>query len=996
MTNVESLLRFNATRDSHWLKQLLASIASINHNRHADHYNHSCDRGTADSRSSSPISTVADGGHVEISGIKPEAVTFVGTAGTLEIKHSLLFGGEISGLSGSDALDLSDIRYGANSTVGYVGTPAGGILTVTDGSHTAKIHVVGNYLASGWTLGSDGKGGTTVVDPYWQTVKIGGGGSVTGISVAKDGTTVARTDTNGAYLWTGSHWQHLLTTWSMPAAFDFSGGGVYEIQVAPSNSSIMYMTFDGAVFKSGNKGTTWAETGFASFNDTNAHANDVYRMNGQKMAVDPHNPNIVYVGTPSNGLFVTHNGGQTWSHVSAIPAAAGQGITGIVFDPAVGGVVNGATQTIFASSYGHGVYESTNGGRSWSALSGGPANVEYAAVSSTGVYYAAGNANSGLWSRAAGRWTQLISANNGGQGIHAVAVDPANPNKIVAFAASGVLNISFNAGHGWTGNLWSSNKVTSADIPWLTQAQQVADGSNYLAVSGAAPNPANPGEIILAGGTGVWTTMQVPTTAPTSKVSMTWTDQAAGIENLVASDITVPPGGNPVLGSYDRPFHYLTNPNVYPSTYGPVDNNTIIHGFSVDYASFTHTFIAGIADWWGTEASGYSTNGGRTWTKFATELPGGGSTFIGGSIAASTPQNIVWAPAGGKQPSYTLNGASTWHPVVLPGVSSWSNFDKSWYYTARTVTADRVLAKTFYLYDPGEGVFSTKNGGQSWSKVYAGYLGPSYDNGYNSEIKSVPGEAGHLFYTGGPAGNPSSTPANEPFYRSTNGGVTWTAVPNVLDVFAFGFGAPASGQSYPSVYIAGYVNKIYGVWQSITDGKSWTKIGTFPTGEVDRIDAISGDPNHFGQVYVGFAGGGYAYLPAATTTTVATVATRAMAATADPVAGAWNSTFGTTEFVFDSALTGKARKLHHFTPDIDKIVLSASDFPGIGHVGHELAAAEFHMGRHATKPWQHIIYNPHSGFLFYHPQGEGATAQTHFATVGHHLALTHADFLVVA
>src|SRR6516162_8863037 len=133
MTNVESLLRFNATRDSHWLKQLLASIASINHNRHADHYNHSCDRGTADSRSSSPISTVADGGHVEISGIKPEAVTFVGTAGTLEIKHSLLFGGEISGLSRSDALDLSDIRYGANSTVGYVGTPAGGILTVTDG-----------------------------------------------------------------------------------------------------------------------------------------------------------------------------------------------------------------------------------------------------------------------------------------------------------------------------------------------------------------------------------------------------------------------------------------------------------------------------------------------------------------------------------------------------------------------------------------------------------------------------------------------------------------------------------------------------------------------------------------------------------------------------------------------------------------------------------------------------------------------------------------------
>ena len=80
----------------------------------------------------------------------------------------------------------------------------------------------------------------------------------------------------------------------------------------------------------------------------------------------------------------------------AIPVAqrAGLGITGILFDPAVGGVVNGVTQTIFASSYGNGVYESTNGGSTWTHLTGGPTDVEYAAVSSTGVYYAVGNGNS--------------------------------------------------------------------------------------------------------------------------------------------------------------------------------------------------------------------------------------------------------------------------------------------------------------------------------------------------------------------------------------------------------------------------------------------------------------------------------------------------------------------------------------------------------------------------------------------------------------------------
>ena len=48
---------------------------------------------------------------------------------------------------------------------------------------------------------------------------------MTGISIANDGTMVVRTDTNGAYLWTGSQWQQLVTASSMPAAFDFSGDG---------------------------------------------------------------------------------------------------------------------------------------------------------------------------------------------------------------------------------------------------------------------------------------------------------------------------------------------------------------------------------------------------------------------------------------------------------------------------------------------------------------------------------------------------------------------------------------------------------------------------------------------------------------------------------------------------------------------------------------------------------------------------------------------------
>ena len=228
-----------------------------------------------------------------------------------------------------------------------------------------------------------------------------------------------------------------------------------------------------------------------------------------------------------------------------------------------------------------------------------------------------------------------------------------------------------------------------------------------------------------------------------------------------------------------------------------------------------------------------------------------------GSIAASTPDNILWAPANGNQPYYTLNGGETWNPVVLPGVSSWAGFQGEFYDNDRDITADRVLPNTFYLVFDTHGVYQTTNGGVTWTQVYVASptSGPFYYIGGDESIQSVPGEAGNLFYTPGIEGLP-----DDPFYQSTNGGVTWNAVANVDGVDAFGFGAAAPGQSYPAIYIAGWVNNVYGIWQSINDAQSWTQIGTYPDNSLDEIKTISGNPNVFGEVYVGFAGSGYAYL----------------------------------------------------------------------------------------------------------------------------------------
>jgi len=79
---------------------------------------------------------------------------------------------------------------------------------------------------------------------------------------------------------------------------------------------------------------------------------------------------------------------------------------GILFDPALG-VTGGKTNTIFAASYGNGVYESTDAGTSWTLLSGSPTDVDYAAVSSNGAYYVTANNSSQLWRYMNGTWTEF-------------------------------------------------------------------------------------------------------------------------------------------------------------------------------------------------------------------------------------------------------------------------------------------------------------------------------------------------------------------------------------------------------------------------------------------------------------------------------------------------------------------------------------------------------------------------------------------------------------
>jgi hypothetical protein len=681
----------------------------------------------------------------------------------------------------------------------------------------------------------------------WKPLRIGAGGYVTGIDIAADGTKVVRTDTYGAYLWVGSQWQQLVTSQSMPSGdvIPYAGAGVYEIRIAPSNTSRLYMEYNGYVYRSDNRGATWTKTSFAQVTDG---SNDAYRTYGRKIAVDPANPDVVYAGSPSSGLFVSTNAGASWSQISSLGTSTSAVGFAVAFDP-TSSVVGGKTQGIYAAAYGTGAYHSTDGGATWTLTSGTPTTFQHMVVAQDGMLYlVADDASNNLHIYSSGAWSS-VSVGNNGNTLHAVAVDQSNPNRIVVAHAGGDLSVSTNHAASFTGY---SNDVslTATDIPWLSTS------GTYLSSGNIEFDPAASNTLYQSAGAGVW-----KTNPSNTNTSVAFTSQSLGIEQLVAHEIISPPGGQPIVANWDFGDFYVANPDVFPSAHGTVSGQ-FAAGWSLDYASNNPNVIVALTNWGSTDVSGISTDGGQTWTQFAAKPT---DFAFGGSIAAASSTDILWFPSDNNVPAYTTNGGQTWTPISMSGVPTTgeTGWGFAYYLNRQIVAADRINIGTFYAYNSGPGqalsaagVYKSTDGGATWAHIYNGEI--TYASGFNARLKTVPGIAGDLFFTGGPQSTGQVEEA-EAFMHSTNGGATWNAVPNVNEVYDFGFGKAAAGTTTPAIYIIGWVNHQYGIYESDDGAQTWTQIGLWPFGNMDSPETISGDMNAYGRVYIGFAGSGSGY-----------------------------------------------------------------------------------------------------------------------------------------
>jgi serralysin len=104
---------------------------------------------------------------------------------------------------------------------------------------------------------------------------------------------------------------------------------------------------------------------------------------------------------------------------------------------------------------------------------------------------------------------------------------------------------------------------------------------------------------------------------------------------------------------------------------------------------------------------------------------------------------------------------------------------------------------------------------------------------------------------------------------------------------------------------------------------------------------------------------------------------------------------GSDKFVFDTAL-GSIDKIADFSVTDDTIVLSKSIFAAASLNLGTLDASQFLTGASAGDASDRFVYNSSTGALYYDADGIGGAAQQQIATVSKLLALTAADFLLIA
>ncbi len=238
--------------------------------------------------------------------------------------------------------------------------------------------------------------------------------------------------------------------------------GAYERALAQRQASVDYWAAYWA--KQAEQGGWGSRDGGIGPDSWTSRGPDNIGGRTRSLLIHPTNPNILFAGSVSGGIWKSVNGGTTWTAINdRLPCLA---IGSLAFDPKNPQIMYAGTgEGVFNGDAigGIGIYKSTDGGTTWAII---PATQGWDNVCRIAVNPS--NTNVILFSK---RYGGILRTTNGGaswstrygaQGSFYVAWDPNDPNKAVAH----IIDYDFGIGDWFHRAIYS----TSAGNTWAVSA----------------------------------------------------------------------------------------------------------------------------------------------------------------------------------------------------------------------------------------------------------------------------------------------------------------------------------------------------------------------------------------------------------------------------------------------------------------------------------------------------------------------------------------------
>jgi photosystem II stability/assembly factor-like uncharacterized protein len=506
-----------------------------------------------------------------------------------------------------------------------------------------------------------------------------------------------------------------------------------RVRVDPTNCDRVFVAALGhafgpnaerGVFRSSNGGQSWQKV---LYRDDLTGAVD--------LSIDPSNPQVVYAslwhafrqpwllvsGGDESGLFKSTNGGTTWTELSGNPGlpAKPQGKIGVSVSPADSNRV----YAIVEAADG-GVFRSDDAGATWQRVNDS-ANLRQRAFYYTRIY-----ADPVVRDRVYVLNTSLYRSNDAGASYstiptphgdnHDLWIAP-NDNQRMIESNDGGANVSTNGGTNWTGQSYSTAQIyriaTTNDDPYLVCGEQQDRGTSCVSSTGGTDR------IDITGGS-----ESGPIAVDPRDSNVFYAGSCCG--PFTGSLSRFDRSGRTGIGGR-RVDVWPDNPMGHPA-------RDAKHRFQWTYPLVTNPAEPD-AVFTGSQYVMKSTNGGQSWQQISPDLTYADPATLGDSggpitkdqdgieyyadvfsIAPSTVDpKVIWAGSDDGLIHVTTRGGGSWQNVTprgLPKFSRVSMIDAG-HQSTRTAYA---AVHRYQLDDFKPYIYETHNGGKSWQKITKG------------------------------------------------------------------------------------------------------------------------------------------------------------------------------------------------------------------------------------------------------------------------------------